>query len=203
MSIVNRLLVREWLPGSSQAFIEVRQKTAHVNYLMKAAQSTSRPGWQTFEWPTTEVISKNRIRPNSLGVVVHMGEDNEYAENIEPAILTSATSPAKEVTDPGPIHYYDLTLRIQLHSLDKLLYTFQSKGGVAKTCYYVNDSHPCEMKEPDDQASIESGSLVTLKLDMSANEPDGDASVHIEGSYKDSDGKLIANFRFPHESRCR
>jgi len=190
------------VPGSDTAFIEVQQLSSQVNYLMKASQSRASEsdfGWKSFSWPTKDVINRHGINPNYLGVVIHWGQDNEYAEDIQPAVLTGGPTPPPH--GPGRIQRYVLTLRVW-PSLRSLSYEIRSNGGQSKICYYEDDQSSCAQMKPKEQTSIESGSLVNLNLDMS-NMPDGEASVHIDGNYNNSDGKLTANFRFMHESTCR
>jgi hypothetical protein len=192
------------VPGPNTAFIEVQQLNSRVHYLMKASQtpaSKSDFGWKSFSWPTKDVINRYDIDPNNLGVVIHWGQDNEYAEDIEPAVLGVAPAWPQERREPGRIQRYTLMLRVW-PTLRDLSYEIRSKGGPTKVCYYENEFSPCVQMKPKELAPIESGSLVQLNLDMS-NMPDGETLVHIDGNYGNSDDKLTANFRFMHESTCR
>src|ERR1700677_2029764 len=193
--------------NSDAHFLEVRQKSLHINYLMKPRQPlalSDNSSWYNFTWPTKDVIKPNNIKPRNLGVVVHLGEDSEYAEDISPAILTTAHSVADPVVNPGFIDNYLLVLRIQQQTLSDLSYTFRLGGAAAetRTCYYTNEAHGCEPRKPGPHPPIESGSMVTLPLHFKPDQPDGVVYVHIEGGYKDSDEKLIVNFRFPHQRLC-
>jgi hypothetical protein len=190
-------------PGRETAFIEVRQLIGHVNYLMKAAQAPvkERPGdrWQSFAWPSKDVIHPYNIDPNELGVVIHLGQDNEYSEDLVPSYFSADVAPPA-----APIDHYELILRIQQNSLDGLFYEFAPPGGGPIRCFYQNNLNPCASAKPTPQAPIEAGSLVQLSLDLS-HVPAGPVAVHIEGHYENSDAdeKLVANFRFVHEPLCQ
>ncbi|WP_263355854.1 hypothetical protein [Acidicapsa ligni] len=184
------------------AFIEVRQLTGHVNYLMKAAQAPKADAnktsnqWITFAWPSKPVIQLNNIDPNKLGVVIHIGEDNEYAENVTPAYFSNTGGA------PANIHYYTLTLRIQQNTLDSLSYRIHPVGSPDITCYYRNDLHACDALKPATQSPIETGSLVNLPINASSFSK-GPVTVHVEGHYHDSDEVLTATFHFDHEPLCQ
>jgi hypothetical protein len=189
-------------PDAGPAFIEVRQMTVHVNYLMKTSRDPRKSGLDDFTWPARDVIGPYRIDPRKLGVVIHLGEDNEYAEELSPAILTVASGRSKKPIPIGPITSYALSLRIQQRALDSLQYTIEG-GGKSTTCIYAGDDRvSCGPGQRNLARRVEAGSLVRLGLPM-VGVPDGETRVRVEGSYADSDDKLIASFRFMHERVCK
>ena len=186
------------------AFIEVRQLAGHVNYLMKTSQPPAAgpaPAERSFVWPTRDVIQKNNINPNQLGVVIHLGEDNEYASNLAPAVFSPA-DPSQPALSAERIDHYTLTLHIQQNTLDSLAYQIRPAQGKPIPCYYQNDLHSCRSSAPNPPAAIEAGSLVRLGIDLSQVAP-GPVAIHIEGKYRDQDGALTANFHFNHEPQCQ
>jgi hypothetical protein len=182
------------------AHIEVRQQNGYVNYLMKASPEPKGSGWQRFVWPSKVVVDENHIAPRDLGVVIHLGEDSEYGEDLSPAILLVAPEkgPAEQ---PGPIEKYVLALRIQRATLDWLEYTIEPSSGKPKTCYYRSDSDTECVREMPKRPLIEEGSLVHITLDLSGI-PDGAVSVHLAGQYHDSDETLKTNLHFIHDGTC-
>jgi hypothetical protein len=190
------------------AFIEVRPKKSDLdgNYMMKAQQDPSggsaHPGWNTFSWPTKDVIQKNDIDSNDLSVVIHIGEDNEFAEKIEPAVFTTISSEQAPQVAPSHIDGYVLYLLIQRDALKSLSYTYRSGTGARKFCYYLGEHQPCASQEPSEPPMIEVGTVVKLRLDMSGM-PDGDASVQVRGTYALAGDTLNATFHFVHVHTCR
>ena len=162
---------------SKTAFIVVRPNNSDLeqNYIMKTSQDPSqgaKAGWNTFAWPTTDVIDRSDVNASELGVVVHMGVDDEFAENIQPATFTAI--PLNQSVQPPPpqIGKYLLSLLIQRDGLNSLSYTFRSGDGAPKTCYYVSEGQECVNDKPSSPARIESGTIVKLQMDM-AKMPEG------------------------------
>lgn len=184
-------------------FIEVRQLTGHVNYLMKAAPKKWNDGWNDFSWPVKDVIWADNINPNNLGVVIRFGQDKEFGSDIVPAVFSASSTPDAETTFSEHIQSYAFTLRVQ-HSIQYLSYETLANNKLLKNCYYLNEFHPCQSKKPDDtaNASIEEGNVITLHLDMS-DVPEGPVTVRVRGQYLNSDEELSAVFHFKHETTCQ
>ncbi|HVW77564.1 MAG TPA: hypothetical protein VHB45_08115 [Alloacidobacterium sp.] len=183
-------------------FIEVRQLTGHVNYLMKASPRWT-AGWNDFLWPAKDVIWADNIDPNNLGVVIRFGQDKEFGSDIVPAVFFISPSKNAEMLSANRIQSYALTLRIQ-HSIQYLYYEMLASSKPVKSCYYLNEFHPCQRKKPDDDAvnaGIEEGNVITLHLDMS-DVPKGPVTVRVRGRYLNSDEELSAVFHFKHENTC-
>jgi hypothetical protein len=192
---------------NKKAFIEVRPNRSDLNenYIMKAQQppqGSDHAGWNTFSWPTRDVIRRNDINTNDLSVVIHMGADDNFAENIQPAMFTAIPSEQAPQTAPPRINGYLLSLLIQRDALKSLAYTYSSGSGPAKTCYYLNEHQPCLNDGPrKPPPMIEEGTVVKLRMDMSEM-PEGMASVHIRGTYALIKDTLDVTFRFIHVRTC-
>jgi hypothetical protein len=190
------------------AYIEVRPRRSDLeeNYLMKAYQKPSEEtgslGWNAFSWPTKDVIRKSDINTNDLSVVIHMGEDNRFAEKIQPAVFTAVSSEQAPQTPPARIDRYMLYLLIQRDALKSLSYTYRSGSGAAKTCYYGGERQPCAIQKPSSAPLVEVGTIVRLQMDMSGM-PEGNASVQVRGTYALGADSLNATFRFVHTRTCR
>lgn len=176
----------------NSATIEVRPLTGHVNYLMKATPGPSVSShWVSFAWPTDAVIKANHIDPNRLGVVIHALTMND-SSFLVPAYFSS----------PGPpptfkVEQYSLVLAIRQKSLDRLSYTIRSGKGVTAVCHYQNDLQPC-MPTPV-KSAVEAGTIVRLPM---TNIQPGPVTIHVSGSYHDSDETLDVQFHFLHQPQC-
>ncbi len=189
--------------SDANIYIEARELSGHTHYLMRAGPEkptdpcgTSSSRWSSFRWPADAVIASAHINPNYLGVVVRVGSDNEYNEELAPALFYAGAAPPDI-----KIAYYELVLRIQRRALNSLSYYWSyedphDKPGVfskaQKKCFY-SIANPCSQQDP--HQTIEEGSLVKLRLNVSGV-PEGHLRVHIDGSYLNSDEKLVANYRF-------
>ncbi len=187
--------------GKNPVYIRVKQLKGRVNYLMKSYDPDHNPGqWNQFSWPEKTVISESPVDAKNLGVIVRLGSDNEYAEDLAPALFYTESSL------PGlKINRYNLILKIQEKSLASLSYrwNYESASGSSAqavrspaACFY-SAAEPCAAHAP--REIIDQNSTVTLQLDL-ANVPPGYIRVSIEGEYHNEDGKLLANYRFYHQS---
>jgi hypothetical protein len=210
-ALTNRtqLHVKYFLPpqsaGSSeneQVFIQAKQFAGRTNYLMKAGPEATQNvagQWNEFYWRTRDVIDGAGIPPGQLGIMVRLGSDNEYTEDLAPAVFYSGNSmPQSNITG------YALTLRVRLNSLTSLSCQLESDSGTAlknaTKCFYTA-SHSCQRLQPESKI-IEAGSLVTVCMDMENAGP-GPVLLHIEGQYKNSSDKLVANYRFYHQRQIQ
>jgi hypothetical protein len=166
---------------------------------MKSYDPSHKPGkWNEFSWPEKTVISESPLDAKNLGVVVRLGSDNEYAEDIAPAIFYSDKAPSTLHIDR-----YHLILKIQEKSLSLLSYrwSYEPDSGSSQTvkapppCFY-SAAEACAAHAPKE--IVDQNSTVTLDLDL-AKAPPGYIRVSIEGEYHNEDGKLLATYRFYHQ----
>ena len=185
--------------GKTPVYIQVKQLKGRVNYLMKSYDPGHSPGqWNEFSWPEKAVISESPVDAQNLGVVVRLGSDNEYAEDLAPALFyTDSRLPNLR------IGRYKLVLKIQEKSLSSLSYrwSYEPGSGPSRTvktpspCFYSLADH-CASHAPKE--IIDQNSTVTLDLNL-AQVPAGYIRVAIEGEYHNEDGKLLATYRFYHQ----
>lgn len=184
------------------AYITVRQLSGHANYLMKATSmdlgTPQSQHWSVFSWPTGDVIRKNGIDVNKLGVIVHLGENNDYAPAMAPVYFS-----ASKAGPPEPISRYVMALRVQHSAISHLSYTLTDKNEkTIQQCSYQNELHPCASNGSSPQTPIEDGSLIHLDLDMTHAAP-GPVTLQVDGVYLNETRKLSATFHFVHEPSCR
>lgn len=196
--------VPEGLPPNSSdegpVSIRVRQIHGRVHYLMKSYDPAHDPKkWNVFSWPEKDVLLTSPVDIKNLGVVVRLGGDNEYNENLAPALFFS-NAPKQPLT----IRRYELVLKIQEGALTSLSYRWSVEGNheapdptakISGLCFYspaaACSAHPVK-------GTIEDSSVITLSLDL-ADVPPGQVHLSIEGQYQNEDGKLLANYHFFHQ----
>lgn len=174
--------VAKGVPHDELVFIRVKQMSGWPNYLMVAKKGSAfkQPGWNEFSWPVDAVIQEKEINPAHLGVVVRLKSDNEYTEDLAPAVFYSQESP------PGSIKHYKLILRVQQYTLTDLSYEIVA-GGRSRTHHYG-------------EVPVEVGVAVSLNIDL--DDLPGPVTVHINGEYENTDKRLVATYRFYHEPVC-
>jgi hypothetical protein len=124
--------------------------------------------------------------------VVRLGSDNEYTEDLAPALFYSG-----DLFPKSTITQYKITLKIQQNSLNSLSCDFSYQGGPPEKCSYTMSQswlQPCRPPQSKPE-TIEMGSLVTICVNLIEVRSEY-VTVHLEGNYNNSDYKLVANYRF-------
>jgi hypothetical protein len=126
------LHVKYYLPGDEAVFIQARQMLWRSNYLMISKPESvpkNRQQWNDFSWPAEDVITARRVDASNLGVVVRLNSDNEYAEELAPAVLYNRAEP-RQLSGK-----YELRLKIQQYPLVQLEYKIAIQGLPPTSCY--------------------------------------------------------------------
>jgi hypothetical protein len=176
------------LPEPDAVFIEARQMRGRTQYLMKSKDAEHIKGWNDFRpWPVSEVLSRHAIHPDDLGVIVRLKLDNEYTEELAPAVFYANQPPAR-------INQYSLSMTVR-QKLANLSYDFVA-GGRKRECNYT-PATPCSPGRVAGDTSLEAGGTVTMPLDFTGI-PAGPATIHVRGMYANSDETLFAQYHFYH-----
>ncbi len=174
-------------------FIEARQVRGRTQYLMKSKDAPHLKGWNIFQpWPVNTVLFAYGIDPNALGIVARLNSDNEYAEYLAPAIFYADQPPAH-------ISQYSLSITVRQKRAN-LTYDYAAGTHTPRKCFF-SPSQPCLPAARGDM-SVEAGGVIPLILEFE-DFPAGSATVHITGSYANSDEKLFAQFHFSHFPECK
>ena len=194
------LHIKYFVPEDKEpVFIQARQTARRTNYLMVAKRTSSLElprQWNHFQWPAGEVLGRPNLDHSDLGVVVRLKSDNEYAEDLAPAVFYNQAEPR------ALSGLYELKLKLQRYSIDRLKYTIAAADSLPVTCYYnasVKDS--CSRQPPGSDGFIEVGSVVSLPVDLKSVTRAGYVNIQIDGEYKDRDDTLHAAFRFYHQPK--
>jgi hypothetical protein len=186
------LHVKYFVPDKEPVFIQARQNTRRTNYLMVSKGAPSLPGqWNHFQWPAGEVLGRPNLDHSDLGVVVRLKSDNEYTEDLAPAVFYNQAEPRTLSRQ------YELILKLQRYSITRLKYTITAAGSPPVTCFYVKNS--CSREPAGSEGFIEVGNVVSLPIDLRSVTKAADVNIQIEGEYKDRDDSLHAAYRFHHQ----
>jgi len=197
------LHVKYFLPEEEPVFIQSRQMLRRTNYLMLSKKDSVPKNprqWNDFHWPAKDVIGNKKIDASSLGVVVRLNSDNEYAEEMAPAVFYNVAEP-RDLSGK-----YQLVLKVQQDPLTHLKYEVETRG-FARTCHYTRKSDKaagsCAAAPAGEDGLIDARSIITLDLDLGPVRDAGEVNVQIDGEYKDSDAQLHATYRFYHQPNYR
>jgi hypothetical protein len=182
------LRLRFFLPRNEPAFVQARELTVIKQYQMRPKPekiATLPGGWREFAgWPVSDVLKPNRIDDSNLGVIVRLNSNEEYQENLAPAILLSSAQL------PAAIEEYVLYLKVdsKLRNLD-----YQVDGAAGY-------SHAYKYKENAKDRSVEGKSIIDLHF-AAKPMPPGAAVLHIQGDYANQPTAkpLSITYRFYHQ----
>ncbi len=187
------LRARYYLPENETVFIRARQISGDKNYLMLAMPKKTEHGakiWNEFNW-LGDVIAHHQIQLGDVGIVARVGSEQEYASELAPVVFFSG------IITPAEITTYELILKIQRRALASLSYGV-SAGEDRHQCYY-SAKDPClKNSAPGSSAAIEAESVVHLQLILDLAPAESPVELHLEGRYRNSTEKLVANYRFYH-----
>jgi hypothetical protein len=171
------LRLRFFPPQENEAaFVEARGLTARKQYAMRPKDGTVKKlpnGWREFTgWPVRDVLKPAAIGSGNLGVIVRLKTNQEYEENLAPAILLDERQQI-----PAAVGDYVLYLKFG-QSLKSLEYEVDGVSRYSQSYTYANPDNPKD-------ASVASG--IKTAIQFSARQiPAGPVTIHIAREYANS-----------------
>jgi len=169
-------------PNGGVRQFRVHERVDETQYLMMPINAPNSPNqWNLFEhWPVREVIVPHHVRPENLGVLIHLN-DTLIPDLLAPAFLYGSTR-------PYTFDHYALHVYIE-PSLSSLICTVQDKNGSLVNSN--GDRYRCARTGGD--RSTRSSSIVRIDV-ASSDLPPGLVTVHLTGRYaNDVSGERFNN----------
>ena len=182
------LLLRFYLPSNEAAFIEAREIRVERQYLMrpKPERVSKHPGgWSEFTgWPVSDVLKPNAIPADNLGVIVRLNNNNEYTEDLAPAILLSS-----DQSTPSTIESYVIYLTVN-KKLKNLDYQITGRSAYSQAYQYKGDQK---------DRSVEGGTVIPLRF-AAKKLPEGPVVVRVHAPYVNNlVDRLFVEYHFYHK----
>jgi hypothetical protein len=180
------LKVRFFLPTSAPVLIQGRELQDQTQYWMESKPADWRAGtWAEFgPWPTREVLRREGIPSENLGVVIKFHKATTAGEVLIPAFVYHSMLPALATK-------YTLHLRPNA-TLKKVTYVL----------YRIVNAQEVEVKTSSLVGDKVAGAPFLIELDVQSLSA-GYMRLVLQAAYKNRLGELLQEYEFYHEPQIR
>ncbi len=174
------LNVRFYLPESISAEIVARELVEAVHYWMLSKPfEPAEAGWRDFgPWPTSEVLSKNQISFDNIGVLVRVQSEQSNADVLSPAMIYHS-SPG----EPSGDYTFLFQPSVPLRRLDYSVYRVGADGA--------------EILSASLGETKRAGVPFAVEIDLTG-ESSGLMRLELAGKYRNRTGGPVREYEFYH-----